>query len=81
MVTLEVSSVQCEETVKYPCPRPVVLGILGAMALLLALWWSFVREGSEAVRQPLEENIMEPSEMREDVTEEVDDTEHLYLEQ
>ena len=49
MVTLEVSSVQCEETVKYPCPRPVVLGILGAMALLLALWWSFVREGSEAV--------------------------------
>jgi len=61
--------------------RPVVLGILGAMALLLALWWSFVREESEAVRQPLEENIMEPSEMREDVTEEVDDTEHLYLEQ
>ena len=57
------------------------MGILGVMALLLALWWSFVREESEAVRQPLEENIMEPSEMREDVTEEVDDTEHLYLEQ
>ena len=71
------------KSLTYPCPsyRPVVLGILGVMALLLALWWSFVREGGEAVRQPLERNIMEPSEMSEDVTVEVDDTEHLYLEQ
>ena len=53
------------------------------MVLLLALWWSFVREGGEAVRQPLERNIniIEPSEMGEAVIEEVDDTEHLYLEQ
>ena len=54
---------------------------MGVMALLLALWWSFVREGGEAVRHPLERNIIEPSEMGEAIIEEVDDTEHLYVEQ
>ena len=51
------------------------------MALLLVIWWSFVRDGGEEVRQPPVRHIFEPNEMREGVIEEVDDTEHLYLEQ
>ena len=61
--------------------RPVVLGILGVMALLLVIYWSFVRDRGEEGRQPPERNIFEPNDMREGVIEEVDDTEHLYLEQ
>ena len=59
----------------------MVLGILGVMALLLVIYWSFVRDGGEEERQPPERNIFEPNEMKEGVIEEVDDTEHLYLEQ
>ena len=59
----------------------MVLGILGVMALLLVIYWSFVRDRGEEERQPPERNIFEPNEMEEGVIEEVDDTEHLYLEQ
>ena len=51
------------------------------MALLLVIWWSFVRDGVEEVTQPPAGHIFEPNEMREAIIEEVDDTEHLYLEQ
>ena len=59
----------------------MVLGILGVMTLLLVIWWSFVRDGVEEVTQPLAGHIFEPNEMREAIIEEVDDTEHLNLEQ
>ena len=59
----------------------MVLGILGVMALLLVIYWSFVRDRGDEGRQPPDRNIFEPNDMREGVNEEVDDTEHLYLEQ
>ena len=53
------------------------------IATLVFLYWWFVLRFSENddKAKPLRVNIFEPNEMEESIIEEVDDTEHLYLEQ
>ena len=49
--------------------------------LLLAYWWYLGSSSSQEKRSPLTMNTVEPNQMRESMIQEVDDTEHLYLEQ
>ena len=51
------------------------------MALALVIWWTWLRGGGDEAKEPLQRNSIEPNEMKESMIEEVDDTEHLYLEQ
>ena len=62
--------------------RPILL-VMTVIATLVFLYWWFVLRFSENddKAKPLRVNIFEPNEMKESIIEEVDDTEHLYLEQ
>ena len=61
--------------------RPLLYCCCVVAVLLLAYWWYLSSASSQEKRSPLTMNTVEPNQMRESMIEEVDDTEHLYLEQ
>ena len=60
--------------------RPLLYCCCVVAVLLLAYWW-YLGSSSQEKRSPLTMNTVEPNQMRESMIQEVDDTEHLYLEQ
>ena len=61
--------------------RPLLYCCCVVAVLLLAYWWYLGSGSSQEKRSPLTMNTVEPNQMRESMIQEVDDTEHLYLEQ
>ena len=61
--------------------RPLLYCCCVVAVLLLAYWWYLSSGSSQEKRSPLSMNTVEPNQMRESMIQEVDDTEHLYLEQ
>ena len=61
--------------------RPLLYCCCVVAVLLLAYWWYLGSSSSQEKRSPLTMNTVEPNQMRESMIQEVDDTEHLYLEQ